>query len=263
MILDNFRLDGQVAVVTGAGRGLGAAIAVAYAEAGADVVIAARTQAELDKVAAEVAAAGQRAHVVVADLSEHSANAALAQTAVDEFGHLDIVVNNVGGAMPKPLLDTTTRDLAAAFSFNVTNTHALVSAAVPRMLETAGGGSIINITSAVGRVPGRGFAAYGTAKAALAHYTRLAALDLSPRIRVNAIAPGAILTSALDIVAGVDELRKSLEDATPLRRLGDPADIAAAALYLASPAGRYLTGKVLEVDGGLNTPNMELPLPDL
>ena len=165
--------------------------------------------------------------------------------------------------MPKPLLDTTNKDLAAAFSFNVINSHALLTAAVPKMLETAGGGSIINITSAVGRLPGRGFGAYGTAKAALAHYTRLAALDLSPRIRVNGIAPGAILTSALDIVAGVDELRKPMEAATPLRYLGDPSDIAAAALYLASPAGRYLTGKVLEVDGGLNTPNMEMPLPDL
>ncbi|WP_068272510.1 SDR family oxidoreductase [Aldersonia kunmingensis] len=263
MILDNFRLDGQVAVVTGAGRGLGAAIAVAFAEAGADVVIAARTREDLDKVAGQVAAAGQRAHVVAADLADHEAVSALAQTAVDEFGRLDIVVNNVGGAMPKPLLDTTNKDLAAAFSFNVINSHALLTAAVPKMLETAGGGSIINITSAVGRMPGRGFGAYGTAKAALAHYTRLAAVDLSPRIRVNGIAPGAILTSALDIVAGMDELRKPMEAATPLRYLGDPSDIAAAALYLASPAGRYLTGKVLEVDGGLNTPNMEMPLPDL
>lgn len=263
MILDNFRLDGQVAVVTGAGRGLGAAIAVAFAEAGADVVIAARTREDLDKVAGQVAAAGQRAHVVAADLADHEAVSALARTAVDEFGRLDIAVNNVGGAMPKPLLDTTNSDLAAAFSFNVINSHALLTAAVPQMLATAGGGSIINITSAVGRMPGRGFGAYGTAKAALAHYTRLAALDLSPRIRVNGIAPGAILTSALDIVAGVDELRKPMENATPLRYLGDPSDIAAAALYLASPAGRYLTGKVLEVDGGLNTPNMEMPLPDL
>jgi 7-alpha-hydroxysteroid dehydrogenase len=110
---------------------------------------------------------------------------------------------------------------------------------------------------------GRGFAAYGTAKAALAHYTRLAALDLCPRIRVNAIAPGSILTSALDIVAGNDELRAPMEKATPLRRLGEPVDIAAAALYLASPAGGYLTGKTLEVDGGLNTPNLDLPIPDL
>ncbi len=105
------------------------------------------------------------------------------------------------------------------------------------MLEHSGGGSIINITSTMGRLAGRGFAAYGTAKAALAHYTRLTALDLCPRIRVNAIAPGSILTSALDIVASNDELREPMEKVTPMRRLGDPLDIAAAAVYLASPAG--------------------------
>ncbi|CRZ18607.1 SDR family oxidoreductase [Mycolicibacterium neworleansense] len=263
MILDRFRLDDKVAIVTGAGRGLGAATALAFAEAGADVLIAARTQAQLDEVAAQVAETGRRAHVVVADLAHPEATAELAAAAVDAFGKLDIVVNNVGGTMPAPLLNTSTQDLRNAFTFNVSTAHALTCAAVPLMLEHSGGGSIINITSTVGRLAGRGFAAYGTAKAALAHYTRLSALDLSPRIRVNAIAPGSILTSALDIVASNEALRDPMEKATPLRRLGDPADIAAAAVYLSSPAGSYLTGKVLEVDGGLNMPNLDLPIPDL
>jgi 7-alpha-hydroxysteroid dehydrogenase len=263
VILDRFRLDDQVAVITGAGRGLGAAIAVAFAEAGADVVISSRTQSELDDVADQVRAVGRKAHVVVADLADTEATAALAKTAVDEFSRLDIVVNNVGGSMPNLLLNTSTKDLKSAFTFNVLTAHALVTAAVPLMLEHSGGGSIINITSTMGRLPGRGFAAYGTAKAALAHYTRLTALDLCPRIRVNAIAPGSIHTSALDVVAGNDELRTQLEKATPMRRLGEPADIAAAALYLASPAGAFLTGKTLEVDGGLIMPNLELPIPDL
>jgi 7-alpha-hydroxysteroid dehydrogenase len=115
----------------------------------------------------------------------------------------------------------------------------------------------------MGRIAGRGFAAYGTAKAALAHYTRLAAVDLAPRIRVNAIAVGSVATSALDIVVGNPEIKEKMESATPLRRIGDPEDVAATILFLASPAGAYLTGKVLEVDGGLQAPNLELGLPDV
>jgi 7-alpha-hydroxysteroid dehydrogenase len=263
VILDRFRLDDQVAVVTGAGRGLGAAIALAFAEAGADVVIASRTQSELDAVAEQIKGTGRRAHVVAGDLAHPEATAELAGAAVGEFGRLDIVVNNVGGTMPNLLLNTSTKDLRDAFTFNVLTAHALTSAAVPLILEHSGGGSIINITSTMGRFAGRGFAAYGTAKAALAHYTRLAALDLCPKIRVNAIAPGSIMTSALDVVASNDELREPMEKVTPMRRLGDPIDIAAAAVYLASPAASYLTGKTLEVDGGITYPNLDLPIPDL
>ena len=220
VILDRFRLDDQVAVVTGAGRGLGAAMALAFAEAGADVVIASRTQSQLEEVAEQIKCAGRRAHVVVADLAHPEDTAKLAGAAVEAFGKLDIVVNNVGGTMPNTLLTTSTKDLKDAFTFNVATAHALTSAAVPLMLEHSGGGSIINITSTMGRLAGRGFAAYGTAKAALAHYTRLTALDLCPRIRVNAIAPGSIVTSALDVVASNDELREPMEKATPMRRLG-------------------------------------------
>lgn len=263
MILDKFRLDGQVAVVTGAGRGLGAAIAVAFAEVGADVLISSRTETELDTVAAQIQAAGRRAHVVVADLAQPDSTAELAGKAVEAFGRLDIVVNNVGGSMPNALLTTSVKEMRDAFTFNVLTAHALTVAAVPLMLEHSGGGNIINISSTMGRLAGRGFAAYSTAKAALAHYTRLTALDLCPRIRVNAIAPGSIMTSALDIVVSNDALREPMEKATPMRRLGEPVDIAAAAVYLASPAGSYLTGKMIEVDGGLTIPNLDLPIPDL
>ncbi|BBX11885.1 MAG: SDR family oxidoreductase [Mycolicibacter algericus] len=263
MILDRFRLDNSVAVVTGAGRGLGAAIAVAFAEAGADVVIAARTRSQLEAVAEQVESTGRRAHIVAADLAHPEETAKLAAEAVDAFGRLDIVVNNVGGTMPNMLLTTSAKDLKDALTFNVVTAHALTTAAAPLMLEHAGGGSVINITSTMGRLAGRGFAAYGTAKAALAHYTRLAAMDLCPKIRVNGIAPGSILTSALDVVASNDELREPMEKVTPMRRLGDPTDIAAAAVYLASPAGSYLTGKILEVDGGITFPNLDLPIPDL
>ncbi|WP_132994264.1 SDR family oxidoreductase [Gordonia zhaorongruii] len=261
-MLDKFQLDGKAAIVTGAGRGLGAAIAIGLAQAGADVVISARTTADLENVAAGIEAAGRRAVQVPLDLSKDDP-AGLVGTAMQELGRVDIVVNNVGGAMPKPFLDTSVADLESAFSFNVGTTHALTVAAVPEILKNADGGSIINVSSAIGRLAGRGFLAYGTSKAAVAHYTRLAAADLSPRIRVNAIAPGAVLTSALSYVAADDEMRGAIEGQTPLRRLGDPDEVAGTAVFLASPAGAYLTGKVIEVDGGIGAPNFELPLPDL
>jgi 7-alpha-hydroxysteroid dehydrogenase len=263
MILDRFRVTGQAAVVTGAGRGIGAATAIALAQAGADVLISARTEDQLAKVAREIETAGRRAVVVPADLSDLDAAAGLARAAAEAFGRLDIVVNNVGGALPRPFLATKPHHLADAFQFNVGIAHRLTQAAVPCLLEGEGQGVVINISSVMGRVAGRGYLAYGTAKAALAHYTRLAAADLAPRIRVNAIAVGSVATSALDIVLTNDELRERMERATPLGRIGDPEDIAAAVLFLASPAGGYITGKIIEVDGGLSQPNLDLGLPDL
>jgi 7-alpha-hydroxysteroid dehydrogenase len=271
-ILDLFRVTGRVAVVTGAGRGIGAAAAVALAEAGADVVISARTADQLADVARQVEAAGRRAVAVPADLSDTGAAAGLAATAVEEFGRLDIVVNNVGGAMPRPFMATKPRHLVDAFGFNVAVAHSLTQAAVPHLLSAAansasadgaGTGAVVNISSTVGRVAGRGYLAYGTAKAALSHYTRLAAADLAPRIRVNAIAVGAAATSALDIVVTDAGLRGQMERATPLGRIGDPAEVAAAVVFLASPAAGYITGKVLEVDGGIERPNLDLGIPDL
>jgi 7-alpha-hydroxysteroid dehydrogenase len=261
VVLEMFRLDGKVAVVTGAGRGIGAASALALAEAGADVVLSARTEVQLKDVAAQIEAMGRRAVIVPADLKDLDAVAGLAGAAVDELGQLDIVVNNVGGTMPKEFKKTNTRFLEEAFHFNVSTAHALTRAALPHLLKTQG--SVVNISSVIGRIPGRGFVAYGTAKAALAHWTRLTALDLSPRVRVNAIAVGSIATSALQIVTETPALIEAMEAATPLRRIGLPDEIAATVLFLASPAGGYVTGKVFEVDGGLEQPNLDLGLPDL
>jgi 7-alpha-hydroxysteroid dehydrogenase len=261
MILDLFRLDGKVAVITGAGRGIGAASALALAECGANVVIASRTQSDLDVVANKVAATGQRALSVAGDLSDLDIVRSLATKAKEEFGRLDIVVNNVGGTIPLPFLDTSTDYLEEAFHFNVTTAHALNLEAVPLMLEN-GGGSIINISSVMGRVAGRGYAAYGATKAALSHYTRLISKDLAPRIRVNAIAAGSTATSALEIVTSTPELKSMMEDLTPLHRICDPEEIAAGVLYLASNAGAFLTGKVLEIDGGTDIPSLDFSLPD-
>jgi 7-alpha-hydroxysteroid dehydrogenase len=262
VLLDRFGVPGQVAIVTGAGRGIGRASALALAEQGADVVLAARTEEQLREVAAEVEAMGRRAVVVPTDVSDTSNLAGLVDAAIAELGRIDIVVNNAGGAEPRPFLDTSERFFEAAFHFNVTTAFTLTKLAVPHMLETDGG-AVVNISSAVGRLTGRGYAGYGTAKAALSHLTRLLAFDLAPRIRVNAIAVGATATSALEIVLTNDELREAMVATTPLKRLGEPEDIAIAVLYLASAAGGFLTGKILEVDGGIEQPNYDMGLPDL
>jgi 7-alpha-hydroxysteroid dehydrogenase len=262
MILDLFRLDGKVAVVTGAGRGIGAAIAQAFAEVGADVVIGARSEAQLGQVAEQVRRAGRRAAVVAGDLNSREGMQELVDRAAAEFGRLDVVVNNVGGSMPGPFLQTSEKAFNEAFRWNVTTAFNLTQLAVPQLLR-AGGGSVINIASAAGRFNDRGFCGYGTAKAALVHLTGNLAADLAPKVRVNAIAPGAIATSALDIVLQNEELERRMVEGTPLRRLGVVEDIAAAAVYLASPAASYVTGRCLDVDGGLRRSNLEMGIPDL
>jgi len=260
--MDRFRLDGRVAVITGAGRGIGAGCALAMSEAGADVAITARTEDQLDAVAAEVRSLGRRALVFPGDVNDLDVLDRFVDATIAEFGRLDIVVNNAGGSMPTALLDTSVKMFEQAFHFNVTTAFALSKAAIPRILET-GGGSIVNISSVMGRVRERGFVAYGTAKAALAHMTRLMAADCAPRIRVNAIGVGSVATSALEMVLTDDSLRKEMVDGTPLARLGEVEDIALGALYLASDASSYITGKVLEIDGGLEGANLDLRLPDL
>jgi 7-alpha-hydroxysteroid dehydrogenase len=262
MVLERFSMTDRVGVVTGSGRGIGAAIALALAEAGADVVLTARTREQLDDVAAQVAERGRRAVVVPGDVNDEAHLRALVDAATGELGRLDVVVNNAGGAMPQAFLDTRPKAVEAAFRFNVLTAFTLTQLATPALLES-GQGAVVNISSAMGRLTDRGYAAYGTAKGALAHMTRLLAMDLAPRVRVNAIAVGSVATSALEIVLQSEELHREMVERTPLKRLGEPEDIAVAALYLASPAGSFVTGKVVEVDGGIEFPNLSLGLPDL
>lgn len=260
-LLDRFRLDDKVAIVTGASRGIGAATAVALAEAGADVVIAARSTDALSNVVHNIERFGRRAIAVPCDLGDLDSMQSLVDAAVSQLGRLDIVVNNVGGTTPRPLLDTTTDAMEEAFHFNVSTAFQLTKLAVPALLERDGG-SIVNITSVMGHLSDRGYAAYGTAKAAMTHLTRLLAADLAPKIRVNAIAPGSIVTDAL---AGVlnDELEELMLAATPMRRLGDVEDIALGVVYLASNASAFVTGQVLAIDGGATHPTLSLGIADL
>ena len=260
-ILDRFRIDDQVALVTGAGRGIGRATAIALAENGADVALAARSQDQLEAVAEEIRKLGRKALVVPCNAAKTENLAAFAQQAMDEFGRIDIVINNVGGSMPKPFLETSEHDFSGAFHFNVTTAFALSKAAVPFMQER--GGAIVNISSSIGQMTGKGFAAYGTAKAAMSHFTKLLAEDLAPRIRVNAIAVGSTATSALETVLTNEAVHKAMVESTPLKRLGEPEDMALGALYLASPASAFVTGSVMEIHGGITSANLDLGIAGL
>ncbi len=261
-LAEAFSLTGQVAIVTGAGRGIGAQTAKTYAEAGADVVLAARTKEQLDEVAEVVRGFGRRALVIPCDANDNDALEDLVSQTMAEFGRIDVVVNNAGGTMPRPFMDTSAGYLERAFHFNCTTAFVLSKAASPHMLA-AGSGAIVNISSAIGRLRDRGFVAYGTAKAALTHMTRLMAADLAPKVRVNAIAVGSVATSALEVVLDNQEIHDEMVRRTPVKRLGLPEDIAYCALYLAAPAGSFVTGKLFEIDGGLEEANLEMGLPDL
>jgi len=257
-ILDRFRLDGKVAVVTGSGRGIGAACALAFAEAGADVVVSARTLEQLEATAKQARAFGRRALVVPTDVMREEQLQNLVERTLEAFGRLDILVNNAGGWPPKPALQTTVKELEDAFRFNVSTAFALTRLAVPHMVETAGGGSIINISSVAGAYPSPWFAAYGVAKSSLTFLTRELAQEFAPKVRVNAIAVGSTRTEALKTVLN-DDIEKTMVELTPMARLGEVEDIAACALYLASPAASYVTGDVLGPNGGLINLNMRMP----
>jgi 7-alpha-hydroxysteroid dehydrogenase len=196
---------------------------------------------------------------VPCDVNESAQLDAVVQRALGEFGRIDVLVNVAGGSLPILALHQDPEDFDRAFHFNVTTAFMLCQKVIPHMLAGQGG-SIVNISSALSHLVDTGFVAYGTAKAALSHLTRLLACEFAPRIRVNALAVGAILTEALGPFLAQDGLKDKMEALTPLRRLGSPEDIALAALYLCSPASSWVTGKVFEVDGGTVASNWPIKL---
>ncbi|GAC14008.1 SDR family oxidoreductase [Aliiglaciecola lipolytica] len=258
-ILDRFRLDNKVAIVTGSGRGIGAAIAIAFADAGADVVVTARTQSQLEDTAAEIRKRGKRALLVVCDVMDEAQCASLVEQTLNEFGRLDILVNNVGGSGDiKPTLMTSTEEFEACFKFNTATAFSMSRLCAPHMVQTSGTGAIVNISSVAGHLPQPGFMSYGVGKAAMNFMTMNLAQDFAPKVRVNAISVGSTLTDAL---AGVmnEDLEKAMLKQTPMDRLGQPEDVAACALFLASPAASYVTGEIYGVNGGVIKTPMEMP----
>ena len=257
-ILEKFGLRGKVAVITGAGKGIGAEIARVFADAGADVVLASRTEEDLRSVAAEVEAMGQKALVVPTDVMDFEQLQALADKSMAEFGQIDILVNNAGGYPPKPVARTSATQFEEAFRFNVSTAFELSRICAPLMVSSKGGGAILNISSVAGQFPAPCFSAYGTAKSALTFLTRELAQEYAPKIRVNAIAVGSTKTHALNTVLN-DDIEKVMVDLTPMARLGEVEDVAMGALYLCSGAASYVTGDILGVNGGLERLNMQMP----
>jgi 7-alpha-hydroxysteroid dehydrogenase len=252
-LLDRFRMDGQVAIVTGAGRGIGQAIALAFAEMGAHVVAAARTEEEIEETAAKARAFGVKALALRCDVIEPAELERVVATTMKELGRLDQLVNNAGGYPPMSFLDTELSSWEWCMKVNLTSAFVLTRAAMPHLLAGEGG-AVLNISSAAGRIVRGGFVAYGTAKAALSFMTRQLAAEFAPQVRVNALAVGAVETSALKPFL-TNELRAQMEAMTPMRRIGTVEDVALAALWLSSPAGGWVTGKVVEVDGGTEKTN--------
>ena len=257
-VLEKFGLDGKVAVITGAGKGIGAEIARVFADAGADVVLASRTEEDLGRVAQEVRALGRRALVVVTDVLEFEQLQNLADKAMAEFGRIDILVNNAGGFPPRPAALTTAKQFEEAFRFNVSTAFEMSRICAPLMVDSAGSGTILNISSVAGQYPAPCFSAYGTAKSALTFLTRELAQEFAPKVRVNAIAVGSTKTDALNTVL-TEEIEQTMVDLTPMARLGEVEDVAMGALYLCSPAASYVTGDILGVNGGLERLNMQMP----
>jgi 2-dehydro-3-deoxy-D-gluconate 5-dehydrogenase len=248
--LDAFRLDGQVALVTGASAGMGAAMAVALAEAGADVAVHGNSRPSAE-TAGRIESAGRRATSVTGDLGDRAVSGRLVAEVVARFGRLDILVNNAGLIRRAPAVDYSDDDWDRVLEVDLTSAFRLARAAGAQMIGAGRGGRIINIASILAFQGGITVPAYAAAKGGLAQLTKALANEWASKgINVNAIAPGYIETDVTAALRADAVRNRQILDRIPAGRWGQPDDLAGAVVFLASPASRYVHGHVLAVDGG-------------
>lgn len=243
------RLEGKVAIITGASRGIGAAAARRFAQEGASVVLAARSQNALDQLAQEIKTAGGRALAIPTDVTDPAQVEILVRQTLAEFGRLDIAFNNAGeGQRPTPLADLAIEAFDRAVQMNLRGIFLAMKYEIPAMLA-GGGGAIVNMSSTAGLSGVRGMAGYAAGKHGVIGLTRSAALDYAAQnVRINAVAPGPIITERISQLS--DEMRQPIINAVPMRRIGLPEEVAATAAWLCSDESAYITGAIISIDGG-------------
>lgn len=251
MTMPSLRLDGKVAIVTGGGGGLGTLACCAFAEAGADVVVTARRLDKCEATAEKVRALGRKALAVSTDVTKSDEVRALVDATVRSFGRVDILFNNAGITSPRSMEDSSEEEWLRVVDVNIKGTYLCTKAVVPAM-KAQGGGAIINMGSILSRRGMANRSAYAVSKAAIASFTKSMAFELgADGITVNALGPTVIVTDLnRELVRTQPQLYDALLARTPLKRLGQPEDIAGALVFLASPAARFITGQTLYVDGG-------------
>jgi NAD(P)-dependent dehydrogenase (short-subunit alcohol dehydrogenase family) len=244
-------MSNPVVLITGGLTGIGRAAAVAFAKKGANVVVAGRRDEAGKALAEELRGFGSEAEFINADVRKEDDVRALVDRTIERFGRLDVAVNNAGTeGQPGPITDQTAESYAATFDTNVLGTLLSVKHEL-RVMQAQGSGSIINISSTYGHEGGAGASVYVASKHAVEGMTKSAALEAANSgVRVNAVAPGPIETGMLDRFTGTSERKAALLKTVPLGRVGDPADIARAAVFLASEDASFITGQILTVDGG-------------
>jgi NAD(P)-dependent dehydrogenase (short-subunit alcohol dehydrogenase family) len=244
-------LAGRVAIVVGASRGIGAATSKALSRAGAAVVVAARSEQALSALAEEITAGGGHALAVPTDVTDPASVRRLVEQTLGAYGRLDAAVNNAagGGRRPTPLAEVAVSDYDSELSVSLRGVFLALKYEIPAMVNS-GGGSIVNMSSTGGLLPVGGLAGYVSAKFGVIGLTRTAALDYADRgIRVNALAPGPILTEQLERAG--EQAQQQAASALPMRRLGQPDEVATAAVWLCSQESSFVTGATLPIDGGM------------